>query len=160
MSMVTRCRNPKTVGWDNYGGRGITIKDPRWWKFPPFYADMGPCPKGMTIERIDYDRGYCLENCEWADRTQQNRNTRRNHIVEYQGEKMCLSEACERSGESYDKIKRRIYLYGCTFEDAIGDILFVKKRWTDEFFNKKLDALFDKLKARPDDSASHVLIFP
>jgi hypothetical protein len=158
--MIKRCTNPNTRQYENYGARGIAIEDPRWFEFPLFYADMGPCPSGMTIERKNNSRGYSLENCVWATMTQQARNTRKNLIVEYQGKKMCFSEAIERSGEKHNTILSRMNRRGCTFEDAIGDILFVPHRWSNECFNKKLEELFDKLKSKPDQSASSVLIFP
>ena len=64
-AMHKRCRNPRNVGWKNYGGRNVKIDDPRWNEYPPFLADMGERPAGHHLHRIDNDRGYCKDNCVW-----------------------------------------------------------------------------------------------
>lgn len=73
VSMKQRCLNPKSTGYPLYGGRGITISDD-WLSFAKFYEDMGDPPEGSSIERLDNDRGYFKDNCQWADRSQQNIN--------------------------------------------------------------------------------------
>jgi hypothetical protein len=71
--MLTRIRNRRSH--KNYSGRGIDI-DPRWHKFEAFLADMGERPAGLTLERVDNDRGYWPDNCVWATSTVQGRNRR------------------------------------------------------------------------------------
>lgn len=77
INMKQRCEDPKTAGYKNYGGRGISICN-RWRNsFPNFLADMGlkPSPK-MSIDRINNDGNYEKKNCRWATNSQQKRNTR------------------------------------------------------------------------------------
>lgn len=75
-NMIQRVTNPKHDSFHNYGGRGIKICED-WRDFKKFYSDMGVCPDGYTIERIDNDGDYVKSNCIWASRTTQSRNTRR-----------------------------------------------------------------------------------
>ena len=52
--MFLRCRCKSYQGYARYGGRGITVCE-RWSKFENFFADMGECDDGMTLDRIDSD---------------------------------------------------------------------------------------------------------
>lgn len=75
-SMKARCRNPNNVNYHNYGGRGITY-DSKWEQFEGFYDDMGSSyEKGLTLERVDNDLGYCKSNCDWVSQVKQGRNRR------------------------------------------------------------------------------------
>ncbi len=74
-AMRQRCNNTNDKAYKNYGGRGIMVCH-RWQKFENFFEDMGVCPTGFTLERIDNDKGYQKNNCKWATRLEQARNKR------------------------------------------------------------------------------------
>ena len=90
-NMRTRCTNANRNRYANYGGRNITF-DTRWSVFENFLADMGECPPGMSLERLDVDGNYTLENCVWADRAMQARNKRNNVFVTYLDRRMCIAD--------------------------------------------------------------------
>lgn len=96
--MKNRCTNSNNRQWKDYGGRGITVYY-EWLKFENFNKDMRKTWKsGLTIERKNNEKGYCLENCYWATRKQQQRNTRRNHLVKCFGKIQCIIEWSEETG--------------------------------------------------------------
>jgi len=106
-AMRQRCMNPSNHGYRNYGGRGISICE-RWNKFENFYADMGRIPAKMSLERRDNNGNYCPENCCWATRKSQNRNTRKNIIIKYQGKSQCMVAWAEELGVNYIVLWRRL----------------------------------------------------
>lgn len=83
--MQERCRNPKTRGYEHYGGRGIIVCE-RWNNFANFLQDMGERPKGTTLDRIEVNGNYEPTNCRWATNLTQSLNKRnRNHSSIFKG---------------------------------------------------------------------------
>lgn len=117
-AMIQRCTNPSNPGWVNYGGRGITVCE-RWWSYENFIADMGDRPgRGYELERKDNSKGYSFENCEWATRKTQARNTRRNVLLTLDGVTMCVADWSTQSGIPYKAIEKRLAM-GWSVEDAL-----------------------------------------
>jgi hypothetical protein len=120
--MRQRTRNPNSGGYENYGGRGVTMCD-RWFdSFEAFLSDMGERPSELhSIERIKNDRGYAPGNCRWATGKEQCRNRRNNHIVIYRGKSMTLMDACEKGGAgiSWHTARNRIERQGWSVEQAV-----------------------------------------
>lgn len=93
-NMISRCNNPNDKSYPNYGGRGIKIS-PEWesdyWAFERWAVSSGWEP-GLTLDRIDNDKGYCPDNCRWATQKQQNNNKRNVIILEFQGKQRTISQ--------------------------------------------------------------------
>lgn len=76
--MRQRCYYEKHDFYHDYGGRGIEVCEEWRQSFEQFYEDMGDCPEGMSIERIDPNGNYCPSNCKWDTNSNQgfNKNIR------------------------------------------------------------------------------------
>lgn len=87
--------------------------------FRLFLADMGPRPKGKTLDRIDNDGHYAPGNCRWATAREQASNTSRNKRVRLRGESVTHAEAARLGGVHQATIKRRLDR-GYTAEQAVA----------------------------------------
>jgi len=84
-SMMHRCLVESDPKFRNYGGRGITVCA-EWHDVRNFVAwidaNLGPRPKGMTLDRIDNESGnYEPGNVRWATGSEQNLNQRRSRTA-------------------------------------------------------------------------------
>lgn len=82
--------------------------DDSWSFFENFLTDMGERQKGMSIDRIDNNKGYSKENCRWATQAEQNRNRSTNVILDFEGKSMCVTDWAKQIGVHRDTIRRRI----------------------------------------------------
>lgn len=109
LQMLKRCHNPKTFGYADYGGRGITICE-RWLRFDNFLADMGSRPKGTSLDRIDNNGNYEPGNCRWATHKEQSRNKRSNRNITIDGTTRCLKDWADFAGNDYALVRSRLRL--------------------------------------------------
>lgn len=80
---------------------------------------MGERPSKLhSLDRIDNNKGYSKENCRWATKSQQNRNTRQTRMVVHDGKEVCLKDFCEENGYEFNLIYRKV-LRGMTLEEAL-----------------------------------------
>lgn len=112
--MLQRCLNPNSTNYPEYGAVGITVCD-EWRSFDRFLADMGERPKGRTLDRIRGTEGYSPQNCRWATPSEQMDNIRNVTWVQFQGERITLSELVRRTG-----VRKKTLIYR------------IAKGWSDE----------------------------
>ena len=78
-TMIARCHQPANAAYDRYGGRGIKVCE-EWHDRFAFYRfleeNLGPCPEGHSLDRINNDGDYEPTNVQWADRFEQRRTQR------------------------------------------------------------------------------------
>ncbi len=117
--MKSRCLNERDKSYARYGGRGITITSHWQNSFHNFLCDLGyrPTPQ-HSLDRINNDSGYCKDNCRWATKKQQSRNTKNNRRVTLGSETCTVAEWVERIGLRRQTFQERIRL-GWTAEDAL-----------------------------------------
>ena len=111
-----RCEDKNFMGYNNYGGRGITYQE-SWKKFENFRDDMYESylkhceeygEKDTTLDRIDVNGNYCKENCRWTTRKIQANNTRKNHYITINGEVKTLTQWVEFYGIALSTVKNYI----------------------------------------------------
>jgi hypothetical protein len=109
--ILTRCTNPNSVHYSDYGGRGITVCDEWRQDFQAFYAYVSGLPdyaaKGYQIDRIDNDGIYEPGNVRWASMKQQARNRRSNVMVTFNGKTQSLTDWAEEIGIPFDTLRGR-----------------------------------------------------
>lgn len=111
-SLRQRCNNKNHPSYGDYGGRGITVCD-RWniskgGSFENFLLDMGECPEGCELGKINNDDGYYKENCRWTTKKINARNKRNNHLLKYDNRELCFAEWEEITGIKQSIISKRI----------------------------------------------------
>lgn len=96
-SMHARCEYHKHPKWKHYGGRGISVCD-EWAEYLPFakWAVKNGYDSHLTIDRINNDGCYEPSNCRWATVKEQLNNTRVNHWVVANGERMTVAQCSSR----------------------------------------------------------------
>lgn len=115
-----RCFNVNDPKYPQYGGRGITMC-PEWAQnFETFLRDMGECPPGRTLDRVNVHGHYEPRNCRWATPAQQARTRTDNVLVIDQGQTMILKDFAARVGVNYKKLSSTMRRLGIDAHEAAG----------------------------------------
>jgi hypothetical protein len=108
-SMLGRCFRESCPGYKDYGGRGIGVCDAWVASYESFLRDVGDKPgKGYSLDRIDVNGNYEPGNVRWATTKEQNRNTRANRLITWEGRTLCVSEWAEATGLPSYTIRNRL----------------------------------------------------
>jgi hypothetical protein len=119
-AMHNRCYNANHKSYLYYGGRGIAV-DAAWHGkegYQAFLRDMGECPEGGTIERVNNDANYGPLNCRWASREEQSNNKRNNKFYTAYGKTQTLAMWAKELGCTSHGIRLRIK-HGMSLEEAV-----------------------------------------
>jgi len=119
--MKDRCNNPNSFAFLNYGDRGISVCDDwsnnfncfKEWSINNGYAE------NLTLDRKDNNGNYCPNNCRWATRKEQSRNTRRNVLVEINGFTQCLNDWIKTNGINRSTFNDRYYIRNWPLKKAL-----------------------------------------
>lgn len=79
-AMIHRCYNHNNKHYATYGGRGIIVCDEWLDSLVSFveWAENNGWKKGLSLDRIDNDKDYNPENCQWITRSE---NSRKNCVL-------------------------------------------------------------------------------
>ena len=118
-NIKSRCNNPNTKFYKDYGARGIFMCK-EWADDYTVFRDWalanGYIPDAiyennrdkLTVERIDYNGPYCPENCKLIPLSKQNENKRNNVRYEFNGKKLLAKEWAEETGIPLTTINSRL----------------------------------------------------
>lgn len=117
--MKARCYNHNSISYPNYGAKGITVCE-EWKNFKTFmdWALANGYNDKLTIDRIDYNKGYTADNCRWITMMEQSNNRSNNHYITYNGETLTMAQWARKLNISYNLLCQRMSR-GWTFEKAI-----------------------------------------
>lgn len=130
--MNRRCYDKNRKDYRLYGGRGITVCD-RWNKYNPegfdnFVEDMGhPLDDKNELDRINNNKGYCKENCQWATRRQQTNNIDKNVKLSLDGYTLTVSEWAHLLGVKSQTLRDRVAKLEQDVEKALKSKF--KRKW-------------------------------
>lgn len=137
-ALRARCSAPCNKN-TTYQQKGIKCCQ-RWKSFEHFISDMGPCPEGFSIDRIDNEGNYDPANCRWANSSiQANNRGQFTPHYSYKGETHTLKEWSVILKINYSTLRKRILELGMSFRSAI---VYIDPRdeliwWDGKHYTKK-----------------------
>ena len=108
-AMLQRCYHKNCSRYSRYGGRGIAVCDEWRNDNTAFYqwALTNGYKEGLTLDRIDNDKGYSPDNCRWVSVKTQNNNTSKCVYITYNGETHTMQEWANITGINYSCLRNR-----------------------------------------------------
>lgn len=120
--MIHRTTSINHKNYFSYGGRGIFVCD-EWHSFDVFYEDMKDSYiVGLSLDRIDNEKGYTKQNCRWATKKEQANNRRSSALFTIDGVTKTLAQWCLGSKDKPSTIRQRLYVYKWSIKAAISGV--------------------------------------
>lgn len=124
INIKSRCYNTHSKRYKDHGGRGITVCD-RWRNsYNAFYEDVSKLPhfreRGYSLDRVDNDGNYELNNVRWATPIEQANNKRNNCLITYNGRTQTATEWARETGIKRTTILMRLNTYGWSIEKTLS----------------------------------------
>ena len=116
-AMMARCYSESHKHYSYYGAKGISVCE-EWHDFDAFYSDMGNRSKGMSLDRVNNDKGYSKDNCRWATAKEQANNRSNNTVLEMDGVSKTLSQWADYIGCSPETLGQRLSM-GWSVKDTL-----------------------------------------
>lgn len=125
LSMKRRCETETDSSYKFYGGRGIKnewksffeFKRKMWISFLKHVSIHGLT--NTTLDRVNGDENYSVDNCRWATRKIQATNTHQARLLNHGGKSDSLNGWSKRQSIPRKTITRRIDKYGWDIKKAL-----------------------------------------
>lgn len=117
-----RCYNPNTIGFRNWGGRGIEMCQEWRNDFSAFLSHMGKRPDGCSLDRINPNGNYEPGNCRWTTPKGQGQTRRDNVLVNDGDERVSLIEFARRRNLDYKRLHRLVRREGLSLNQAMREL--------------------------------------
>lgn len=112
--MVCRCYNHNDHNYKWYGGKGIRICD-EWANEPQLFEEWAlnnGYNDNMTIDRIESDKNYCPENCQWISLNENSRKSGNVNWIEVDDIVLTGRQWSEKFGIGINIINTVVRKYG------------------------------------------------
>ena len=118
--MKSRCYSPSFNNEQNkYQSLGIIV-DERWkHSYENFINDMGLCPEGYSIERLEVLGNYCKKNCKWLPLSEQSKNRTNTPLYTIGEESKILKDWAREFGINYTTLWHRVHSKKMTILEAV-----------------------------------------
>lgn len=113
-NMKERCFNPNNKSYYWYGARGIRICS-EWMENPKLFEEWSlnnGYSEGLTIDRIDVNKDYCPENCQWISMEENSRKAGKVNWITVNGVTLTGKQWADKLNIGTNAINRAIRQHG------------------------------------------------
>lgn len=138
-NMKQRCFNPKRPGYENYGGRGITVCD-EWLDFEYFkrWCLKNGYSDDLEIDRIDNDGNYEPSNCRFVTAKKNSYNKRNTRKYEYRGKLYKIPELSKVANIHPTTLRTRLF-NGMSIKEAVETPVSKTGRYNPDFYKRRVN---------------------